>query len=144
MTQTITRLYDSYDRATQAVRALKEAGCPPPGITLLARTAAPHAHGPQEPAPQAAAGGGGGGRGVGGGGGGRGGGGGGGGVGGGWGGGVGTRQSCPARLAGFLCTTDPMRLPIARRGGVRRRDRRGNEVTPILLAPLAAGIGLGE
>jgi hypothetical protein len=42
MTQTITRLYDSYDRALQAVRALKDAGFPDREISVVASEATTH------------------------------------------------------------------------------------------------------
>ncbi len=46
MTQTITRLYDSYDRALLAVRALKDAGFTDREISVVASTAAAYGEKP--------------------------------------------------------------------------------------------------
>jgi len=52
MTQTITRLYDNYERALEVVRALKDAGFTDREISVVASTAA--AHGPEVESPAAA------------------------------------------------------------------------------------------
>jgi len=50
MTQTITRLYDSYDQALAAVRALKDAGFADREISLVASTATAYGKEVESPA----------------------------------------------------------------------------------------------
>jgi len=55
MTQTITRLYDSYDRALEAVRALKDAGFTDREISIVASTATAYGNEVESPAAEDAA-----------------------------------------------------------------------------------------
>jgi len=55
MTQTITRLYDSYDQALAAVRALKDAGFADREISLVASTATAYGKEVESPAAEDAA-----------------------------------------------------------------------------------------